>query len=176
MLGEIDNHDVIELNFAITRSIAILGKAGFKPIQPRVPAGNSDGGQLTETGGGSANTKKPVRIEKEKYKPDEKYKLGIAIYGKETVRELHKRKKLIEKVAKDNDIDPNLIKGVITNERITRQGGGETEAFVSAVFSKYGTYGPAQLGPQARHYSNLSIEDALTYEGAIIGAGKLVGI
>lgn len=31
-------------------------KAGFDPNQPRVPAGNPDGGQWTSTGGGEANS------------------------------------------------------------------------------------------------------------------------
>lgn len=40
-------HDFDELDAALTRAIDLLHKAGFKPNQPRVPAGNPDGGQWT---------------------------------------------------------------------------------------------------------------------------------
>lgn len=114
----------------------------------------------------------------DRYKPSEAYIIGFDIWGQQTAEDLKEHSKLIEKVAKENNIDPNLIRAVITNERITRLGGGSIEADVSAIqeiIGGLGTYGPAQLGPQARFYSGLSVEQAMTYEGAIVGAGNWLG-
>lgn len=41
---------------AARRLATLLGKANFNPAQPRVPAGNSDGGQWTDTGAGSGGS------------------------------------------------------------------------------------------------------------------------
>jgi hypothetical protein len=42
----------------------VLFKAGFDPSQPRVPAGNPDGGRWTGTGGTSETTGGPVTLER----------------------------------------------------------------------------------------------------------------
>ena len=39
------------MQLAYARNLVALGKAGFNPAQPRVPAGHPDGGQWTRDGG-----------------------------------------------------------------------------------------------------------------------------
>jgi hypothetical protein len=41
---------------------ALADKAGFRPDQPRVPAGNPDGGQWTHEGGDADDTQEDVRL------------------------------------------------------------------------------------------------------------------
>jgi hypothetical protein len=99
------------------------------------------------------------------------------LFGHTARIELDQHSLIIEMVASSYKIDPNLIRGVILNEAITRYGAGVPEAVVSRIrqeFGGFGTYGPAQLGRPAREAVGLSIMQSLTYPGAIIGAANLL--
>ncbi|MFT4176049.1 MAG: RHS repeat-associated core domain-containing protein [Luteolibacter sp.] len=72
------------------------------------------------------------------------------------------------------NISVKLLRAIIYNETGTRIGGASTEAYISSK-SKYGTYGPAQLGPEARDFSSLSIQNSLTMKGALQGAAAWLG-
>jgi len=108
---------------------------------------------------------------------DNVFLVGLTLQGQMASDELSKYNGLINNYASSNNISSSLIKGVITNEVVTRYwaGGAIGESILSFVLGKSGTYGPAQLGPAARRYSNLSIAQAMTFKGAIIGASNWLG-
>ena len=129
-------------------------------------------------------------FDKDEYYPEEDYlyMAGYYTWGQIAAFDLEDYDKLIEEEAmainKDGSarlIDPALIKGVITNEVITRLGGSGADAVMSGFRSLFsdrgngGTYGPAQLGRAAREAAGLSILDSLSYEGAIRGAANWLG-
>jgi hypothetical protein len=210
-------HNLLLAKFVQLQLEIMLNELKYNANQLRAPRGTPIGGQWIAVGSNIENNvtdKEPVVSAEpnsakplpssvgktSKYKPPKWYKLAEAVFAKETVKDLKKHSELIEQVALENNIDPNLIRGVITNERITSIGGGNLEALKSKLgeyasgLSKLpdsetisemlyqfemqretGTYGPAQLGKRAREYSGLTIEEAMTYEGAIIGAGNWLG-
>ncbi|PSH57547.1 hypothetical protein CU103_27560 [Phyllobacterium sophorae] len=57
----------IEMNeeFLDLADTYFLRRKAFQPDQPRVPAGNPDGGQWTDTGGGSSGSAQPVYMRRE---------------------------------------------------------------------------------------------------------------
>lgn len=57
----------IEMNeeFLDLADTYFLRRKAFHPDQPRVPAGNPDGGQWTDTGGGSSGSAQPVYMRRE---------------------------------------------------------------------------------------------------------------
>lgn len=150
----------------------------YDPNQPRAPRGTPIGGQWISGGGDAPTTQKPKEAI---YKPenDKAFLLGVKLFGIPTKNDLNKHSDLIRRAAKFYKIDSNLIRGIIINESSTRYGAGTIEAIVSRVreeFGGYGTYGPAQLGPDARAALGLNAIDVLSYEGAIIGAAGFLNI
>lgn len=131
----------------------------------------------------------PASLE-EAYNPEEDafYQFLIEAWGKTAIHELESYEEEVQKAAtklqpngKYRDVDPALVKAVIVNESATRAGGGRGDAIGSLIFSDFGTYGPAQLGPEARNDENLDVDEdgnritileALSYEGAIEGAAN----
>ena len=135
----------------------------------------------------SGEAEKKPESDEDTYDPeeDELYMLGYYIWGQIAALDLGFHNKLIEEHSKAinkngsiRQIDSALIKGVITNEIITRLGASGGDAVMSGFRSLFndrgngGTYGPGQLGREAREAAGLSILDSLTYEGAIRGAAN----
>lgn len=184
--GALEELQLYEALDRVTKMLdEISSKANFNPTQPRVPAGNPDGGQWSAGGGSNGRItawpRKFPRTEGAKYKPknDKLFVFGIHIFGKTTKNLLDPYSLLIKNVAQQNKIEPNLVRGIILNEAITRFGAGPAEAITSGIndiFGGYGTYGPAQLGPDARRIVGLNILESLNYPKAITGAAKFLGI
>jgi hypothetical protein len=79
----------------------------------------------------------------------------------------------LNQIAEKYDLNPRLIAAILINES---RGWGATattmtaEMLASATKRAGGSYGPAQLGPAARKYAGLSIKQALTARGSILGS------
>ena len=96
----------------------------------------------------------------------------------EVMQLLQDRKAYIEDVSIANNIDSDIVRAIILHES---RGFGDRferlEAQVSWIRrGTAGSYGYAQLGPDARRASNLSIEQAQTMSGSINGAAKWVSV
>jgi RHS repeat-associated protein len=113
----------------------------------------------------------------ETWQPSQSYQNQIR-GNTEVMQLLQDRHSYVEDVSMANDVDSDFVRAIIIHES---RGFGDRfqrlEAQVSWIRNgTAGSYGYAQLGPDARRASNLSIEEAQRMRGSISGAARWLSV